>query len=573
MSEVAKKYTPQTAIESFLDTMYGEEKGFVYTPTKASSGYWQPYFFKWPEQRMDIVTHLLKQSKDQDCYVSPSIFKAPSGRKQAWKGSRHVWVEFDGNAPKNTPSGIPSPHIRIQSSDTGHEHWYWRLTNFETDFRALEGLARSLTYTLDADKSGWDCSQVLRPPGTLHQESGRRVKYLSQSDGDVTYSSFRELVKPAESSISQTNLASIPEVRIVVSKYRWPDEAVDLFGKPSQPIGSRSSAMTALGFFCVEMGMTNEECFSILINADERWGKYKNRSPQDRAKRLVGIISHCRGKKELESELSLFEREAFVSLDDFLESNVKFNWIYRDFMAERGLGILSAAPSIGKSTLSIRMGLNIALGKDFLIWKNEWGQDKKICFVSLEMGGFEIRKFFHDLLPSLNERERKIVGKSFHLFPLGYSLPLHNKDAQQMITEEIDRHEIDYLIIDSLKAATTLDERKLDLFFDWINRRIRSELGTSVWLVHHNRKPPNEGSRKPRGLEDLYGDTFISAHPSTVISLWRTSKTVLEVLPFKIRLAEEADSFSIKREKHLDFSLVGKDKRDESEASEPNHFE
>jgi hypothetical protein len=115
-----------------------------------------------------------------------------------------------------------------------------------------------------------------------------------------------------------------------------------------------------------------------------------------------------------------------------------------------------------------------------------------------------------------------------------------------------------------------LDERRLDTFFDWINRRVREERGCTVWLIHHNRKPANEGPRKPRGLEDLYGDTFIGAHPTTVVSLWRKSKGILEVLPLKIRLAEEQDPFEIKRENHMDFSIYNTavDKHAEEEPEE-----
>lgn len=568
----APSYSPQLEIESFLENLYGSEIGFAYTPTKTDTGYWQQYWFKWPEQRDALTTHLLRQTQAQDCYVSPSLFKAPKATKQAWKGSNYVWVEFDGNAPKETDSGIPAPSIRIQSSNTGHEHWYWRLTTFETDYRALEGLAKALTYTLDADKSGWDCSQVLRPPGTLHQESGKRVRILAELTGQHSYSSFTGLVTPTEPAVVNTTFETLPDIQSVIARYKWPTDAVDLFKKTTQPIGSRSSAMTRLGFHCIEMGMTNEECYVVLLNADDRWGKYKSRSGTDRAKRLIGIISHCRGKKELDAELHLSERESFLSLGDFRHAEIKVKWLFHDFLTEQGLGVLSAAPSSGKSTLSIRLGCSVVLGTDFLVWRSAMEVGKRVGFLSLEMGGMECRHFQQTMWPSFSEEQQDLIDKNFFLLPLGYGLPLASKEAQQMIADEIDRHEIEFLIIDSLKAATSLDERKLDLFFDWINRRIRAERGTTVWLVHHNRKPPNEGPRKPRGLEDLYGDTFISAHPSTVVSLWRRGKDLLDVLPFKIRLAEETDPFTIKREKHLDFSLLKEVPSDDKPQTESNLF-
>lgn len=557
-----------TEVEGFLDSLFDGQKGYVYTPTKNDeSGYWQPYFFKWPDQRTAITTHILDATREKDVYVAPSLFKAPSDKKPAWKGSNYVWVEFDGNAPSNPPDGIPAPSYRIQSSLKGHEHWYWRLDSFESDYRVLEGLAKRLTYTLDADKSGWDCSQVLRPPGTLHQESKKRVRVLAARADRVGFADFKNLVEAPESAVIDTTFDNVPDCQAVVAKYKWSEEAFDLFHKPSQAVGSRSSAMTRLGFECVEMGMTNEEVYSILYNADERWGKYKNRPPADRAKRLIGIVTHCRGKKELDAELNLSERESFVTVGDFLKTDIKVKWLFENLLTEKGLGIISAAPGVGKTTVSIRLGTSVVLGKDFLCWKSRITEQKRVGFLSLEMAGLECKKFLEDMWPSFSVAEQEVIQKNFFLLPLGYSLPLGNKSEQQMILDEIDKHNLDFIIIDSLKAATGLDERKLDVFFDWINKHVRNERGCSVWIIHHNRKPPNEGPRKPRGLEDLYGDTFISAHPTTIISLWKRSKTELEVIPLKVRLSEETDPFAIVRRDHLDFMVTEKtDKHEEENA-------
>lgn len=559
MSEKAKsEESYDTEIGNFLDSLYEGQKGYVYTPVKQpDTGYWQTYFFKWPEHRMDIITHMIRQADTGDVYVSPSLFKAPTDKKQGWKGSNYVWIEFDGNAPKDLPEGIPQPSIRIQSSTSKHEHWYWRLDKFQNDYRVLEGLSKQLTYTLDADKSGWDCSQVLRAPGTLHHESSRRVRLLSANSKSYKLADFKNLVAAPDPVVIDSNFDDLPDIQDVIAKYSWPKDATDLFHKTTQPVGSRSAALTRLGFHCVEMGMTNEECYVVLYNADERWGKFKNR--EDRAKRLIGLITHCRGKKALDAELRLVERESLVTLGDFRTTELKITWIFQDLITERGLGIISSAPGVGKSTLSIRLGFSVVLNEDFLLWKCTSTKQRRVAFLSMEMAGVELKKMiFDDMYPSLSAEKQEIIDRHFTILPLGYGMSLADKKNQQWVMDELDKHEIDFLIIDSLKAVTALDERKLDQFFDWINKDIRDKRGVTVWLVHHNRKPPNEGPRKPRGLEDLYGDTFITAHPTTVISLWRRSKSVIEVIPLKIRLAEEHDPFTIKRGKNLTFTVEQK---------------
>ena len=169
-------------IASFVDTLFSvEDKGYAYSPTKNQYGEWETHFFKWPQKRQELILHVLSNSMDFDVYLSPSLFKAPSAKQQAWKGTHYVWIEFDGNVPEELPKGIPEPSIRVQSSEQKHEHWYWRLKDFNTDGSSIAGLCKSLTYTLDADKSGWDYNQVLRPPGLCHAvgvRSGSRREHV-----------------------------------------------------------------------------------------------------------------------------------------------------------------------------------------------------------------------------------------------------------------------------------------------------------------------------------------------------------------------------------------------------------
>lgn len=570
-----------TEIASFVDTLFSvEDKGYIYSPTKNQYGEWETHFFKWPQKRQDLILHVLTHSIDFDVYLSPSLFKAPNAKQQAWKGTNYVWIEFDGNVPEKLPKGIPEPSIKVQSSEQKHEHWYWRLKDFNTNGNEISGLCKSLTYTLDADKSGWDYNQVLRPPGSLHQESARRVQLLRSEATTYGFSDFRGLVKLDEIPDAVASVSKdLPDLGLTVAKYKWDDDAWDLFQKDTQQVGARSSAMTRLGFHCIEMGMSNEEAYVILFDADERWGKYKHRSPEDRAKRLTGIISHCRGKKELDAELRLSDRESFVSLGDFRSSDIKVKWLYENFLTERGLGIISASPGVGKSTLSLRLGFAASLGLDFLIWKYLSPEPRRVGFLSLEMSGVEVGKFVSDMWPSFSAEQQASLDSNFFLLPLGYSLPLADKTHQQNILDEIDKHNIDFLIIDSLKAATALDEKKLDVFFNWINKYVREARNVTVWLIHHNRKPPNEtgASRRPKDLGDLYGDTFITAHPTAVISLYRRSKSEIEVIPLKVRLAEQGDPFVLRRSEHLNFELKeildkheDQDEVDKKEASKSN---
>lgn len=570
MSSEAVAPTRSTEIESFLNLMYGEEKGYVYCPTKnPESGYWQPHFFQWPQQRVAIITHLMDQTKSKDCYVAPALFKAPSDKKPAFKGTNHVWIEFDGNAPDSLPKGIPEPSLRIRSSVKGHEHWYWRLANFESDYRVVEQLSKQLTYTLDADKSGWDASQVLRPPGTIHHDSKRRVTLISSNNKSVALGDFKNLVEPPPVAVVDTNFDHLPDIQDVIAKYKWPEDATDLFKKSSQPVGSRSSAMTRLGFHCIEMGMSNEECYVILLNADDRWGKFKHRPPEDRAKRLVGIVTHCRSAKSVQVELSLSDTlSPIFSWDEFKSSKIEPPiWVFKDLIAEQGLGILAAYAGTGKSTVSLYMTFCAILRKPFLCWNFNTSAAKiRGAFISFEMQPSEVIGFLNEMEQGYSTEEFSYLRENFFILPEGSAVNLTKKDVQQEILDRLLSRDISWVVFDSLKTLTKMDDESIETFFEWVNKTLRKEHKMTVWIIHHTRKSPNAKSEKgPMTLDDVYGSMGITTHPTTVLGFQKRSiKGVLKVLSLKIRSAEEKNPFLIKRAPFHKFILTN-GKADEEE--------
>ena len=76
-----------------------------------------------------------------------------------------LWADADGTAPG---PGSPEPTAVVESSP-GHAHLFWRLTRPISPQRA-EGLNRRLLLAVGADRSGWDLSQLLRPPGTRNRK-------------------------------------------------------------------------------------------------------------------------------------------------------------------------------------------------------------------------------------------------------------------------------------------------------------------------------------------------------------------------------------------------------------------
>lgn len=174
-------------LREFYNYIWGEEKThrkptFVYLPVE-HEGEFVKYVFEWPRQREAVIRHTLKWSAlKANVYFSPALYRASQPIKENVLGSYVFWVDFDGNAPKEWAEEpeegkpfVPPPTLIVQSSIEGHEHCYWRLDEFIKDRDVLEDRNRGIAYLLQADTSGWDADQILRPPRTTNHKRGKPV--------------------------------------------------------------------------------------------------------------------------------------------------------------------------------------------------------------------------------------------------------------------------------------------------------------------------------------------------------------------------------------------------------------
>jgi hypothetical protein len=558
VAESAKNLNYATEVEQFMDTLFEGQEGFVYCPTKnPKTGHWQTYFFSYPEQRESVVTHIMDASKTKEAYLSPSLFNKPDAKRSAWKGSNYVWVEFDGNAPSKLPEGIPDPSIRVQSSAKGHEHWYWRLDEFESESAVIQGLSKRLTYTLNADKSGWDANQVLRPPGTLHHDSKRRVRLLAARQGYVSLADFTNLVEVPDDAEVQANVNELPNVSDVVQKYKFPTDARDLFNKREQPVGSRSSAMMRMAYHCVEMGMTDSEAYSILLNCDDRWGKFKNRPADSRKKRILGLITHARAEKGIKAELRLSDYEPMYTISELFALDFsKIEWVYDEIVADNSLAVLASDPGVGKTSLTFQMALKVALNQEFIGWQPKMETGLNVGYFQYEMDTRQSGHFLRNMLPGYSVPEQTILNERFRILPTGYAVPLDKPAEQQKLLDYVDRHELKFLFFDSIKAITGLKEDRVESFFNFVNKDLRNDRGCTVMLLHHNRKASQDGRTGEQTLDDLYGDVFISAYASSVVGLRAKANSRIEVASLKSRLAPPFKTFKITRSENQSFERL-----------------
>lgn len=571
---------PTEELEEFLDFMWGDNQGYAYIPIKEphkEDADFEAKFFEWPKEKQEAVDYIIRVSPVAEVYFGPALYKKiGSPVPENILGSQVLWTEFDGNAPKGGVLGdkIPHPTMRVRSSNEGHEHFYWKLDRFETEFEYIENINKAIAYTLQADSSAWDPTQILRPIGTKNHKRDRIVRLVTTSASVYSKEFFSSLEVPKQLAKQAIVLEEVPEALDVIFKYPWTTEEAEFFRKREMATGTRSSALMRLAYICAEHRMSDEEAFAILLNADSRWGKFKNR--KDQQKRLLDLLNRARHKYPVDPEAQIDGLPVF-SWGELLKLEVHVDWLIPGILQRQGIMVVSGKPGVGKTQLTIQALIHIALGKPFLGW--DITAPRKVGFVSMEMGQAEIKVFMEEMNSVLSEEDRELLHTNFQIVPIGQTLMFDNTADQKKIISYLESYLPEVVGFDSLSKTTlgSLEEATVKKVMDFADK-IRMNHDCSVVFIHHDRKA-QIGNKRPKNLEDIYGSFYITATATTVLGMWQSDRTYeIELNYLKVRLAKAPNTQHITRtERGLSFeiaaarSLVEKasnDARSESKESE-----
>lgn len=539
-------------LEAFFDFIYGDMVGYAYSPTKdPESGSFEQFYFKWPDERARLVDHVNKATITHEVYYSPSLFEVPDATKAAFKGTYFVWAEFDGTAPEELPADFPQPSYKLQSSERANQHWYWKLDHFAIDIGLIEDVSQRIAYHLAADLACWNANRVLRPPNTRHHDSGQTTKQLRFDDHVFPLGAFSGLPELPVRLLGDADIKYVPPPVEVINDYHLEKDDLEFFLSKEVPKGKRSSALTKLGHITMELGMSNAEALSLLLNADSRWGKFAKR--KDRKERLLGIINYCRARHPID----VIEKEAVnplrvYTVEEILNSDVKMEWAIEDLLHKKGLLCLAGPPGVGKSQLSFRFAEKMALGQDYLKWAIP--EPMRTLFVSMEMPFEEVHFLFKE---SMQLKSNDMLRENMLIMPIGSSIHLNSKIAQRELDKVIEQFQPTGIIFDSLGKAINdeIESSKVILdTFEYVDRKLRGEYGCFVWFVHHPRKA-QVGNKQPNGQDDLYGNRYISTSLTTTIFL-EESGNHLELSNPKLRMSKQFKSFPIRRTTNVDFEVV-----------------
>lgn len=576
--------TAEAELTEFFEQMYGEVEGLVYLPVKGVEGF-RKFMIPWPRKKEAVVNHVLKWAANPaaEVFYSPALFKARQPLQENVLGGWYAWVDFDGNFPDPWPEDIaPRPSIEIQSSSSGKRHCYWALEEF-TGPKKLQDINRALAYALGADLSGWDANQFLRPPHSVNRKYEKPIvaKLLhNRLDRIYTYDDFAHIPVPKEAITSQIEMHELPDVEEVLAKAKWDDELLELFQTSREEMQhegrDRSGALQRLAYEGAEHEWSDEQIMTVLLDADDRWQKYTNRTEKARKKILVDLINRARAKIGYEpgGELTGLAKALGVvkKVEDDTSDQVIFSigelatlpgvdeWVVEDLLVPRGLGLFTGRPGVGKTQLAFQLAADLACGRGSFLRHATPTAPLKVLVMSLEMNMFQlghIAKPVFERYPEMDQRNLAVYAK-------GEMLPLDEESGQAYFEALLGKMRPHVVIIDSLShmaRAELTSDTEMKVAFEFL-QRARNQYDFGLIIIHHHRKKANDAQSKkrPNDLSDVYGSFYITAAVDFVLDLEELAEDkeegTITLSELKNRYARIPDPVKVTRNSKLHFEIT-----------------
>lgn len=569
----------------FFDRLWGDADGYAYLPVKENTGRLRKMFLHWPEQREVVPKHVLKWAANPNAEVfsAPALFKSMRPEQDNVLGSRVVWADFDGNAPTEWTSEIvPQPTIEVQSSTDQKRHVYWVLNEFCTDRKQLEKINRSIAYALQADLSGWDASQFLRPPYSVNRKYDKPITakvLVDRLENSYDLSAFAGIPAPADTIKAELELDDLPSVDEVKTLAKWDKEMLALFNKSYEemagPNHDRSGALQRLAYFGAEKQWTDEQIMAVLLDADDRWKKYSTRTSRDRilaelinrarAKHgyekitFEGLLKNVQAQHEAEPEDASDEPDHIYSVRELAALPDIDDWLIDGMLRPSGLGLFTGRPGVGKTQCTFQMAADLAVGRDqFIEWDLD-GEPRKVLFMSLEMGAHQLGLIMRALSERYPEKE---LDRNLVVHAEGNPLPLDQESGQAYFLSLLDKFKPQVVMIDSLSLAAAGDvtsDKEMKAMFDFL-KIARNYYEFGLVIVHHHRKKANDAQSKkrPDDQSDIYGSYIVSQAIDFAINLEEIGSDFdngeITMSMLKNRFAPIPQPFKVARSSKLHFA-------------------
>lgn len=251
-------------------------------------GVFRQKFYEWPRQKSEIANFVDSKAKDHNIWFGVNLLREAERVKINCLPSNLVWADLDYVDPLDID---PQPTCIIESSPSRYQA-FWRLEEI-VPADVAENFSKRVAYAVGADKSGWPLTKLLRVPHTYNfkYKDPPDISVIRVLETRVPIGVFEEIPDQLEEDEKeQWELVTqgqgvpdpndLPSVEHIIYKYKGDLQQsgeVDTFVMLLTIDPSEDSDWSALLWrlinICVEVGMSQEETFSIAI--ESKCNKYK----------------------------------------------------------------------------------------------------------------------------------------------------------------------------------------------------------------------------------------------------------------------------------------------------------
>lgn len=472
---------------------------FFNLSTKSPGGKWRDHFFSRDE--FGDIKQFLRDHSDHDIYFCPHGFNRRTRQKAEAVIPNLLWADLDFSDPRDREifRGL-KPTIAIESSP-GRFVGLWVLTGPMT-----ESMNRRLSYKLDADRGGWDLTQVLRYPGTRNYKYSTQplVRVLWDDGPEYSPKKIENRLPPEEDDPGEGEELSASDV---FEEYegklpRWVRR--ELLAKKVTGRADRSEMLWKLENACVEAGMSLDEAFAVIKRSV--WNKFAGRRNEDTQLRreLSKIVdNHFKekppGREKLkrrsdeEESHDEHKPQGFFIIKPMSEiEREELDFLWWPYLARGEVSILEGDPGLGKSYLAMMVAAKISIGER--IPSSKKGQPKvkgTVVYCDIENSAGTVTK------PRLEDNGFTNLD---NYYPIEQGFSIDDEDALEELYEHLEELKPSLVIFDTLNTYIgRADAHKASEVTQAMNtfKAIARDFNCSVLVLRHLTK--GSGSAMYRG--------------------------------------------------------------------------
>lgn len=518
--------------------------GFVWTPSIANIGKSTERFRQGAPKQTNSA---LDVDEDKDWYWTPAVSLEDKRRKASYPAQRVLWIDCD-EGYNDTLLQAMYPTFMWETSP-GHKQAIWLMDQeiSPSEF-SRDGLMGLLAQAIGGDKSGVDIPQLLRIPGTVHHKG-----------------------KPFVGKVLRTSKATYTTgqiVRMVAKGLGYKAGTASEIGADI-PFGDRSKQLWKFEREAADLGLPEDLTFKLMKAS--KWNKWPEQPEllrEDIAKAYAGGPSTTKASStpsntaktrseetsgEPEEEITPWSLEQVGQFGTVIRKPLK--WIVPKIIPEASVGMLVAAPKVGKTRIAIELALGVATAQAPLGLSIQ--DPQPVGFFSLEDGKY---LYASRLSQHMNhdpgrfqyhwEGHIQTDGKWYPAVPM----PLFTKFGDMDLNKETDRLRLENTIVDyglKLVIIDTLgmsmgDKIEISNMTDMNGmlkpvRKIARRHKCSVMFIHHTRKRVFD---KGESIQEMVlGSTALHAWSDFIMTLATTGEEKSRLLRLGVQTKMGSGSY------------------------------